>query len=253
MTHTCSVVEIAGDVYLIGCTNVGKSTLFNTLLNSDYCKSKAIDLIPRATVSPWPGTTLNLLKFPLLYPNSKRIQLRIRRLKQEIEPKRKWLEIRKEEFRKTRNIKYATLTGISNFIRFSGCFRPTRHSYCSDLLHVDYTDFVGRTFSQRPNIEMFDPFGEESHKFMTKKPTLDESKEEYINSRWCYDTPGTVQRDQILDLLTIDELVLTSSKMTMSPRTFDLKPQQTVFVAGLGRLDYLAGEYHIRYFTRSCY
>jgi ribosome biogenesis GTPase A len=55
-------VYVAGDVYLLGCTNVGKSTLFNALLQSDYCKVKAVDLIQRATTSPWPGTTLNLLK-----------------------------------------------------------------------------------------------------------------------------------------------------------------------------------------------
>lgn len=54
--------QTKGDVYLIGCTNVGKSTMFNTLLQSDYCKIKAIDLVQRATTSPWPGTTLNLLK-----------------------------------------------------------------------------------------------------------------------------------------------------------------------------------------------
>jgi ribosome biogenesis GTPase A len=53
---------VAGDVYLLGCTNVGKSTLFNALLRSDYCKVKAVDLIQRATTSPWPGTTINLLK-----------------------------------------------------------------------------------------------------------------------------------------------------------------------------------------------
>lgn len=27
-----------GDVYIVGCTNVGKSSLFNALLNSDFCK-----------------------------------------------------------------------------------------------------------------------------------------------------------------------------------------------------------------------
>lgn len=49
-----------GDIYLLGCTNVGKSSLFNALINSDFCKTQAIDLLERATVSPWPGTTLNL-------------------------------------------------------------------------------------------------------------------------------------------------------------------------------------------------
>lgn len=44
-----------GDVYLVGTANAGKSTLFNTLLESDYCKSKATDVIHKATISPWPG------------------------------------------------------------------------------------------------------------------------------------------------------------------------------------------------------
>lgn len=56
-----------GDVYLVGCTNVGKSSLFNALLQSDYCKTKAVDLMQRATTAPWPGTTLNLLKVELLH------------------------------------------------------------------------------------------------------------------------------------------------------------------------------------------
>ena len=30
--------ERRGDVYLVGCTNVGKSSLFNCLLQSDLCK-----------------------------------------------------------------------------------------------------------------------------------------------------------------------------------------------------------------------
>lgn len=44
-----------GDVYLIGATNAGKSTLFNRLLESDYCIAKGPEAIDRATISPWPG------------------------------------------------------------------------------------------------------------------------------------------------------------------------------------------------------
>ncbi len=61
-----------GDVYLLGCTNVGKSTLFNMLL-SRLCGARPGQLstaanvsAPMATISQWPGTTLGLLSFPLL-------------------------------------------------------------------------------------------------------------------------------------------------------------------------------------------
>jgi ribosome biogenesis GTPase A len=65
---------LAGDVYILGCTNVGKSTLFNALLQSDYCKVKAVDLIQRATTSLWPGTTVNLLKV-IVHQGSKGTEL----------------------------------------------------------------------------------------------------------------------------------------------------------------------------------
>jgi ribosome biogenesis GTPase A len=34
---------VGGDIYLIGTTNVGKSSIFNLLLESDLCSIKAID------------------------------------------------------------------------------------------------------------------------------------------------------------------------------------------------------------------
>jgi GTP-binding protein EngB required for normal cell division len=61
-----------GDIYLLGCTNVGKSSLFNKLL-IHLCGSKPGELntdnnllTPQATISQWPGTTLGLLSFPLI-------------------------------------------------------------------------------------------------------------------------------------------------------------------------------------------
>ncbi|KAF5395718.1 hypothetical protein PHET_11507 [Paragonimus heterotremus] len=42
-------------IYLVGSTNVGKSSLFNRLLLSDLCKTEAREAIHRATISNWPG------------------------------------------------------------------------------------------------------------------------------------------------------------------------------------------------------
>ena len=33
------------DVYVVGCTNVGKSSLFSTLLDSDLCKVSAFSIV----------------------------------------------------------------------------------------------------------------------------------------------------------------------------------------------------------------
>jgi ribosome biogenesis GTPase A len=65
--------RVGGDVYLIGTTNVGKSSIFNLLLDSDLCSVKAVDKVEKALTSPVPGTTLNLLKFPIMRPGVLRV------------------------------------------------------------------------------------------------------------------------------------------------------------------------------------
>ena len=72
-----------GDVYLLGCTNVGKSSLFNYLLMS-LCGATPGELVggergggvgvppPVATISHWPGTTMGLLSFPLMSVGKRR-------------------------------------------------------------------------------------------------------------------------------------------------------------------------------------
>ena len=81
---TSAVVECwgnRGDVYLLGCTNVGKSSLFNHLLQS-LCgatppgqpveEARGVGTPPAATISHWPGTTLGLLSFPLMSMGKRR-------------------------------------------------------------------------------------------------------------------------------------------------------------------------------------
>ncbi|XP_011055790.1 PREDICTED: nitric oxide-associated protein 1 [Acromyrmex echinatior] len=207
-----NIWKYKGDVYIIGCTNVGKSSLFNALLQSDYCKVQAVDLIQRATISPWPGTTLNLLKFPILNPKRKRLYLRALRLKMEQRHKHAEEKSRIGQFEMTRNLKYATLQS-----------------------------HIGRTFQSSKN----DLFMEGKFKKNTQFG-FDENREEFKLSRWCYDTPGTIQPAQILDLLTTQELLSVLPKKIISPRTFILHVNQTIFLGGIGRLDYVEGNTFIR-------
>ena len=52
-----------GDIYMLGSTNVGKSSLFNWLLKL-LCDIP-VGEIGGATISRWPGTTLGLVSFPI--------------------------------------------------------------------------------------------------------------------------------------------------------------------------------------------
>lgn len=194
-------------------------------MQSDYCKSQVADLIQRATTSPWPGTTLNLLKFPILKPSSYRLYLRRQRL---IEAKKiayAEKKLRQERLKATKERKYATLIG-----------------------------YVNRTFYKEAPLENDkDMFSLKPQKNEPSHVTVgvNEKDPEYAIGNWCYDTPGVVHPDQITDLLTADELLRLFPKEIIKPRTFRLRIGQSLFIAGLSRLDYLEGVTNI-YFTVFC-
>jgi ribosome biogenesis GTPase A len=202
------------DIYLIGCTNVGKSTLFNALMQSDLCKLRDRDLINRATTSLWPGTTLNLIKFPVRDPTGWEMQLRLERLnmfeKNDIKERRlKWTL-----YRQTRNVQYATLSS-----RIGMTFRS----------EVPFTLQSGHPFAKRTqSAKPFDP------------------KNEYFKDcNFFYDTPGTIYKDQILTLLTTEELLKTIPREMITPRTFSLRPLQSLFIGGLARIDLAHARQHV--------
>lgn len=200
------------DAYLIGCTNVGKSTLFNALLRSDYCRVQARNLIRRATASVWPGTTLRLLKFPILRPTGVRMFERTQRLKNQLRQTLEERRLRKEQVH-TGKTPQSTLMG-----------------------------HIGLTFSKDHDEEP-DPF--RSTKNQTEK-FVDDKHKDYKDSRWLYDTPGVIHEAQNLNLLTTDELMDVVPKRVMWPRIFYMRPGYSLFVAGLGRVDNLGGSTRVR-------
>ncbi|CAD7091817.1 unnamed protein product [Hermetia illucens] len=209
ITHLHSQWKYEGDVYLVGCTNVGKSTLFNTLLGSDYCKSQAIDLIQKATTCPWPGTTLKMLKFPIMRPSDIRLFYRHKRLISERSHLKAEEQLYQEQMHSSRKPAKASLIGQ-----------------------------IGRTFVS--NAETADPFS--MSKGTSPLLTLNEKDKAFVNTKWCYDTPGVVHPDQILDLLTTEEIIQVTPNQVIQPQPFLMKPGMSVFLSGLGRLCFIEGQ-----------
>lgn len=179
ITKLHSIWNYRGDVYLVGCTNVGKSSLFNALLKSDYCKVEASDLVQRATACPWPGTTLRMLKFPILKTSDFRIAIRTKRLVAQQKSKFEEQKLRREQATSTKKIEHATLIG-----------------------------HIGMTFEKEKE-EVNDP-ASLSHEsgFSANLFTLNEKNEKYAQSKWCYDTPGVIQHDQARNLILNLNLLL---------------------------------------------
>ncbi|XP_030252583.1 nitric oxide-associated protein 1 isoform X2 [Sparus aurata] len=213
-----------GDVYLVGSANAGKSTLFNALLESDYCKSKASDLIHKATISPWPGTTLNLLKFPIINPTPYRMFRRQKRLNEA--ERQMESELPQDELHRLQHFsKQGYLVGR-----------------------------VGRTFwshiTSKPDEIEFDPdslaFGEiEDRHTMTKARSRlsgEFTYNELKDTHWLFDTPGIMKEYDILSLMTEQEVMSVVPSQAVIPRTFVLKPGTTLFVGAVARIDFLQGE-----------
>ncbi|KAG7218152.1 hypothetical protein INR49_009053 [Caranx melampygus] len=208
-----------GDVYLVGSANTGKSTLFNSLLDSDFCKSKASDLVHKATISPWPGTTLNLLKFPIINPTPYRMFRRRQRL--DTAAVQTEDDLSAEEQGKLRQL--------------------SREGYLVGR--------VGRTFRSdvrsRSDEIQFDPdslaLGENNEEELTGPSKMPEefTYNELKDARWLYDTPGILKENDILSLLNEQEVRSVVPTQAVVPRTFVLKPCMSLFVGALARIDFL--------------
>lgn len=190
-----------GDVFLVGCTNVGKSSLFNALLQSDYCKVHAVDIIKRATVSRWPGTTLNLLKFPINRPSGWKIYQRTRRLQSEAKLYKVEKEIRKAQLHGKTPTEAPALIG-----------------------------HIGRSFSELDDVDNIDSDKQ-------RMSVFNERNEIFAKSKWLYDTPGVIHPDQVLSLLSTEELLVTIPKQLIRPQTYFIYEGCTIFIGGLARVD----------------
>ncbi|KAH8421025.1 hypothetical protein KR222_004022 [Zaprionus bogoriensis] len=206
ITQLHKIWQYKGDVYLLGCTNVGKSSLFNILLNSDYCRPEASELVRMATTCAWPGTTLQLLKFPILRPSDIRVYQRFKRLFSERNQRAALEKLRQDQAKQSGAVTTAQLTST-----------------------------VGRTFEVRKEVD--DAFAMASG--TQPITTLNESRKEYRQARWVYDTPGVMQPDQITPLLTTQELVNLQPTRMLKPRALRLSANMSLFLGGLARVDLL--------------
>ncbi len=72
--------------------------------------------------------------------------------------------------------------------------------------------------------------------------TLDKIEIPLDDGAYLFDTPGIIHRHQMAHYLTAKNLKYISPKKEIKPKTYQLNPEQTLFLAGLGRFDFISGE-----------
>ncbi|CAG9529794.1 unnamed protein product [Cercopithifilaria johnstoni] len=201
-------------MYLVGCTNAGKSTLFNALLQSDLCKVRAVDLVERAAVTPWPGTTISLLKFPVMNPSPHKLEIRRRRLLANQAWQKKEERMRYNLYKQSGDVKYAMLQSY-----IGNSFKDREEELQSPAFHSILTDSEA---TEKPK-RIFDP-----------------NSLVFAKGKWCFDTPGVVNSDQILNLFTLDELIAVLPRTMILPRTFIMHSEESLLVAGVAQIDVIS-------------
>jgi len=215
-----------GHIYIMGCTNVGKSSLFNLFLQSDLCEVQVGELIQRATVSQWPGTTLDLLKFPVLRAHPWRLAARSQRLRRELPSAHALQYLRQFELKESKDRTHAVPMGHVGQSFVTDVKEPSIRwaKQTGDLFQVNaqasYAPYVPRPGSFNPD--------------------------DFENGPWCFDTPGVLGFNQMGSDLSLEELEVCLPKTMIVPRMFILRPGKTLFVGGLGRIDYVEGYSFIR-------
>lgn len=72
--------------------------------------------------------------------------------------------------------------------------------------------------------------------------TLDQIKIPLENGHYLVDTPGIMSNNQLATHLSAKDLEIVSPKKPLKPATYQLLPGNTIFLGGLGRIDYLKGK-----------
>ena len=61
-------------------------------------------------------------------------------------------------------------------------------------------------------------------------PELDFNPWDYKENKWCFDTPGTVCNDQIINFLTQEEIKNVMPALPMTPRSLNVKKGHSVLI-----------------------
>lgn len=126
--------------------------------------------------------------------------------------------------------------GIDRLVAAMNEHRKGRDIYIVGVTNVGKSSLINRLLKQ---------FGESEMDITTSQfpgTTLDVIEIPLDTTSSLFDTPGIVNRDQLVHKVAPQELKLIMPDKPIKPRVYQLNAEQTLFVGGLARIDFVKGE-----------
>jgi len=192
--------EVNMNIYVVGSTNVGKSTIFNMLQNLTAI-SKDATIPTQAITHRIPGSTYGLVRHPLAYWRMKKVRKMLLEKPPEDEDEKEQIFEFVEDIIK--DIKPSQKLGSGG----EGSEMDDEEKALDRLVDHNLSEFV------------------DLHSLEKQR-------------RWMYDTPSLLNTQQITQFLTPPELKFIQHQRWIVPKTFLLSPGRSLLLGGLARIDY---------------
>lgn len=232
VSRLLSYCETPQDIYLIGNSNTGKSTLFNALMQTDLCAIRKGDILSRVTRYNCPVTNMNMLKFPIDWAEGWQIELK----KQKAGIIERNVLVREKALGQLSERRQESMPHMSMLIN--------RLEYTQEMKS---DALVEKDQGSDSTIDTSRPKFTEDHPLANVDygDPLSASEDKFKYHKFFHHTPSATHPDQIHDLLTFEERLEVFHNETIIPRKYSLRPLNSIFIAGLARLDLLTSQSNI--------
>lgn len=242
VTRLLALSEEPRDVYLLGSSNSGKSTLFNALAQSDLSKIREGDIISRVSIfESLENIELKMLKFPINTPDNWEVHLKKRKMER-IERDEPILEKSLQnavEFRQANTLHTSILID-----RFE--YKPiSKSDVSSEAVSETQISKTNETDLSDTQLKFSLDHPLKIHEDKFKRKPLSATSDEFPQHGFFHQTPSVNTGDQLHELLTTEERLEVFPNETMVPRNYSIRPLQSIFIAGLARLDLLTSNSNV--------
>lgn len=235
-----SFLEVPRNIFIVGASHSGKSTLFSALLQSDLSAEREGDILGRISTYSLDGLDEKLLRFPIARFEGWEISLKKRRAEREernfalqdyslISGTR-----RRQNTMPHQSVLINCLDYPAKKLKSLGCEDSIEDSRVVTMDTLTTSETSIESSQETPNFTEDHPLRQ-----VAKYEPISADESRFRENSFLHLTPSAPTGEQIHDLLTAEERLRVFPCETIIPRKYSIRPLKTILIGGLARLDLL--------------